>query len=308
MTDAGVILPDSRVPAPSPSPPDSAHKESLRLVCREVWGGNRRAYGPIALPGVRGVLYSKPCSGGRGGDVHFLSVCGSGLLSRMCIADVTGHGEKVAKVSETMHAHLQRCINWTDQRKVLRDLNVRLARIGLDSMTTAAAMTYFPPTGRLSISYAGHEPGWFYDCATDVWERFELLEADARLSNLPLAVERKVRYSRRSVRVQRGDRLLMVTDGVLEAGNPVGEKFGPARVTKLLQQHRHLDCAALGARLIAALHAHTQTASLEHDDVTFLLIEFTNDLKGSALWQAIKNRLLRPRGNSDASRFQADAS
>ena len=30
-------------------------------------------------------------------------VCGSGLVSRACLADVTGHGESVAVISQTMH-------------------------------------------------------------------------------------------------------------------------------------------------------------------------------------------------------------
>ena len=66
--------------------------ESIGLVCNEVWGGNQAFHGPIELPGLRGALFSQPCGGGRGGDVHYLSVCGSGLISRACLADVTGHG------------------------------------------------------------------------------------------------------------------------------------------------------------------------------------------------------------------------
>jgi hypothetical protein len=60
--------------------------ESMVLVCNEVWGGNRTFHGPIELPGLRGVLFSQPCEGGRGGDVHYLSVCGSGLVSRALLA------------------------------------------------------------------------------------------------------------------------------------------------------------------------------------------------------------------------------
>jgi serine phosphatase RsbU (regulator of sigma subunit) len=98
--------------------------ESVGLVCNEVWGGNRAFYGPVELPGLRGVLYSQASDGTRGGDVHYLSVCGSGLISRACLADVTGHGESVAAISETMHDLLRRSVNRMDERKVLQRLNV----------------------------------------------------------------------------------------------------------------------------------------------------------------------------------------
>ncbi len=40
-----------------------------RLVCAEVWGGNRPIDVPLKLPGIRGRVYSRPCAGGRGGEI-----------------------------------------------------------------------------------------------------------------------------------------------------------------------------------------------------------------------------------------------
>ena len=69
------------------------------LVCWKVWGGNGQVDAPISIPGLRGQLYSRPCGSDRGGDVYYLSACGSGALARLCIADVTGHGSSVATFS-----------------------------------------------------------------------------------------------------------------------------------------------------------------------------------------------------------------
>ena len=110
--------------------PPSPDLSAVQVTCAQVRGGNRAVHAPIDLPGIRGVVYSRPCDGGRGGDVHYLSVCGSGLLSHICLADVVGHGEKVAGVSATMHALLKRSMNWTDQRRVLRELNQDLQARG----------------------------------------------------------------------------------------------------------------------------------------------------------------------------------
>ena len=297
--------------------------DPVRLVCSEVWGRNRPVHIPIELPGVRGVLFSRPCDGGRGGDVHYLSVCGSGLLSRMCLADVVGHGEQVAAVSDEMHRQLRRFMNQPDQRRVLRDLNERLVRMGLRAMTTAVAVSYYPPRRKLSISHAGHPPGWLYRVATGSWTRVgarrsdanresagrsdtshtiarrnsaRTIDARATLANLPLGVDESTEFSRHDLRVERGDRLLLVTDGVLEAPSTDGTLFGEVGIEACLHESAGLTCPEVGGGLLQALRTHGGEAALNFDDVTFLLIEFVAPPRGPALWHAIKNRLLR-RGN-----------
>ena len=245
--------------------------ESIGLVCNEVWGGNRTFQGPIELPGLRGVLFSQPCEGGRGGDVHYLSVCGSGLISRACLADVTGHGESVAAISQTMHDLLRRSVNRLDERKVLRRLNLSLSKLDDGSFTTAAALTYFPPTRRLSISYAGHEPAWYYDGARQHWSRMETAQRKG-LFDIVLAAHPKTRYTRRVRRVAIGDRLLMITDGVLEAPNAAGELFGRERLASVLQTAHDLTPQALIPAIIEELREHTNGTPLHHDDVSILVL------------------------------------
>ena len=274
--------------------------ESIGLVCNEVWGGNRTFQGPIELPGLRGVLFSQPCEGGRGGDVHYLSVCGSGLISRACLADVTGHGESVAAISQTMHDLLRRSVNRLDERKVLRRLNLSLSKLDDGSFTTAAALTYFPPTRRLSISYAGHEPAWYYDGARQHWSRMETAQRKG-LFDIVLAAHPKTRYTRRVRRVAIGDRLLMITDGVLEAPNAAGELFGRERLASVLQTAHDLTPQALIPAIIEELREHTNGTPLHHDDVSILVLEFVDNLGSSALWTALRNRLFGRRRKNEAT-------
>jgi sigma-B regulation protein RsbU (phosphoserine phosphatase) len=279
---------------------------SLQLVCAEVWGGNRPIDAPLELPGMRGKLYSRPCEGGRGGDVHYVSVCDSGLISHMCLADVVGHGEAVATVSSRLHGLLRRHINSMDQRTVLRRLNRQLAEIGFDAVTTAAAINYLPPRQRLSLSYAGHPPAWLYRAAEDRWERLgggDEVEDDRRLIDLPLAVDATTSFTAHTVRVAYGDRLLVLTDGVLEAPNASGELFGTQRLEELLDQQRFASAAETADTIIEALLAWVRPAQLAHDDVTLLAVEFEPGPRGPAMWHAIKNRILRPQGNSNDEIF-----
>jgi hypothetical protein len=63
-----------------------------RFAWGEVRGGNGTIPAHVELPGLRGGLYSRPCGGATGGDIHYLSVCGSGLLNKE-----TGSCEDVAR-------------------------------------------------------------------------------------------------------------------------------------------------------------------------------------------------------------------
>lgn len=283
----------------SSTTPPVHQQPDLRLVCSELWGGNQRVHRPIDLPGIRGVLFSQPCDGGRGGDVHYLSVCGSGLLSRACLADVVGHGETVAATSSEMHDHLRRCMNDPDQRRVLTQLNTRLCRLGLKAMTTAATVTYYPPSKNITFSYAGHPPAWFFHRRANEWRRLELAAAPGRagqLTDAALAILPDASYTQRAEKAAVGDRLVIVTDGVLEAPAPDGSQFGDDRMTALLQKQKGALIWDIGEAILAALTAHC--GRLTHDDVTFLILEVVPGPKGPAIWHAIKNRILRPRGNS----------
>ena len=266
--------------------------------CGEVRGGTSPVYDRVELPGLKGVLYSRPCSGASGGDIHYLSVCGSGLLSRVCLADVAGHGETIAAVGHEMHAHLLRSVDVIDERKVLTRLDSRLEEVGLRAMTTAVLATYYPPSHRLTLTYAGHPPGWLYRAKAHRWGPLQMELPPPRLhvyTDLPLGTGLSPVYTRQRFTVARGDRILLLTDGVLETTSPHDVPFDTEGIAALLDADTG-DLDQLAARLLSALHDHAESARLSHDDVTFLLLEFVEGPRGPALWHVVKNRLLRPSG------------
>ena len=211
----------------------------------------------VALPGLRGVLYSRPCAGATGGDIHYLSVCGSGLMARVCLADVAGHGSAVAAVGTEMHAHLRRSVDVIDERKVLGRLNRRLNERGVGVMTTAVLATYYPPRRRLTVSYAGHPTGWLFGADTGSWAPLCVPVPPPRkpgLVDLPMGIGFTPTYSRHRFRVSPGDRMLLFTDGVLETTSPDDTPFDTDRIEKLLNNRGTGSCEDLACRLLAALH------------------------------------------------------
>ena len=271
----------------NPAPPTG-------FACGEVRGGNGTIHAQVALPGLRGVLYSRPCAGATGGDIHYLSVCGSGLMARVCLADVAGHGSAVAAIGTEMHAHLRRSVDVIDERKVLGRLNRRLNERGAGVMTTAVLATYYPPRRRLTVSYAGHPTGWLFRADTGSWAPLCVPVPPPRkpgLVDLPMGIGFTPTYSRHRFRVSPGDRMLLFTDGVLETTSPDDTPFDTHRIETLLNRETG-SCEDLARRLLAALHGHAASDELAHDDVTFLLAEFVEGPPGPALWHVFKHRLL----------------
>lgn len=314
---------ESHMPPHARAASAQAADTSLRLVCSEIFGGNRPIRVPVELPGMRGELFSAPCDGGRGGDIHYLSVCGSGLLTRGCIADVAGHGATVSAISGELHGLMRRFMNHPDQRRVLAALNRRVVEMGFRAMTTAIAFTYYPPSGSFSLSAAGHPPAWLFSRAQQTWTRFPRI-ADAprqpratrpedKYLDLPLGIEASTEFSRHRVHVEQGDRVVMLTDGVLEAPAPGGELFGDARVESVLRQHTGETPEQLAEAMLSAVAMHTgapTTAGISlahpvftHDDVTLFVGDFVAGPRGPAIWHAIRNRLIRARGNSQSAQF-----
>ena len=88
----------SHVTAPQESSGNlHGHLAATQLECLEVWGGNKRVDHAIELPGLEGWIHSDPVEpANMGGDVHYVSVCSKGIISRFALADVCGHGRSIA--------------------------------------------------------------------------------------------------------------------------------------------------------------------------------------------------------------------
>ena len=95
-----------------------------RLKCAETWASNEGTSSVADLPGLRVWVHSRPFGAGdAGGDVHYVSVCPSCLVSRIALADVSGHGRAVlslgTKLGELMHKYLAAL----EQVSLMRELN-----------------------------------------------------------------------------------------------------------------------------------------------------------------------------------------
>src|SRR4029453_5725659 len=95
-----------------------------RLDCAETWAGNDRTANLVRLPGLVAWVQSIPAgTGNAGGDVHYLSVCPSCIVSRIALADVSGHGQAGVGRSEKLQELMQRHLSAIEQIGLMQDLN-----------------------------------------------------------------------------------------------------------------------------------------------------------------------------------------
>ena len=79
-----------------------------RLECKDLWGGISNRDIDVSAGKVIGSIYSAPCcQGGKGGDIYYFGVCKGDTISRLAIADVTGHGEAVAEIGQYVYDALK---------------------------------------------------------------------------------------------------------------------------------------------------------------------------------------------------------
>lgn len=90
--------------------------------------------------------------------------------------------------------------------------------------------------------------------------------------NLPLDVFPDTEYSQFAIRMAPGDRLLVYTDGITEASNAEGERFGIARLKNVLEKNVSAPLSALKSKVLEALSMHTNNGSIQ-DDVTLITME-----------------------------------
>lgn len=241
-----------------------------RIACGEVWGGIKDADLSACTASLHVDLYSAACRGGRGGDIYYMTVCDSDMLTRIVVADVVGHGDTVSTVSDWVYRSLRANMGQPNGARLLEGWNRRLGEHTMASLTTAAMVQVVASQGRMMFCYAGHPPVLIRRAGDSRWEPLEL--SQPRGENLPLGLDTGTRYDQQSAPVGPGDRLLMYTDGVTEAMDTQGRQFGVDRLIDSLDTFDGAELHEVKAHVLERVRDHAG-GEFHHDDVTLLLLE-----------------------------------
>jgi sigma-B regulation protein RsbU (phosphoserine phosphatase) len=198
------------------------------LICNEVWGGHRKVFRAVNMPSVAAWVASVPLNeGSGGGDLYYMSVCNHDLISRVALADVSGHGRVASAMTETLLRLMRKNIDVWDQSDFMRGLNDTLVLSGQNKYATAIVLSFHRITGRLVFSNAGHLPPLWYHAPHKTWGW--LKEDEDPQANkgwgLPIGLIPGTDYRQTVVNLEPSDLLVLYTDGVTEAENSAGQSL-----------------------------------------------------------------------------------
>src|SRR5262245_51213229 len=145
-------------------PANAAQCDPHTMRCLEVWGGNRAVDNGVVMAGLDAWLYSRPYHDqAAGGDIHYVSSCAAGLITRVLVADVSGHGEAVADIANRLRGLMRRYVNYVDQTRFVEGLNTEFSEIAeAGGFATAVAATYLGAGDLFKVCNAGHpRPLWY---------------------------------------------------------------------------------------------------------------------------------------------------
>jgi len=221
------------------------------------------------IPGVRIEVCYEPMEE-IGGDLYdFINVDGEnwGFL----IADVSGHGIPAslmgAMAKMAFYNHTPNNLSTLDVlERVNKDLFNNLM---MEYYISGAYMIFNSLHNTLRFSRAGHPDLLLYRKKSKSIEKLHT-------RGYFLGILANGEYEQIDLPVEKGDRLFLYTDGIVEAMNPEKEKFGLDRIRTLLLETSSQPLTEVKAKLLSEVQVFTQNKKAE-DDLTFVLVEFTED-------------------------------
>src|SRR6516162_4340464 len=186
------------------------------------------------------------------------------------IADVSGHGLPSALIASM----LQSALAWqspyaSDPGQVMSGLNRSINSKFERHFVTAAYLFVDMENGVLKYAGAAHPPLLLWQAklgrATEYVENGLMLGPFANSS-----------YSSVSLPIEHGNRVVLYTDGLVEAKNSSGKEFGVERVRQVLESKHDLRPGRFVDALLYRLSDWSADAigSSQSDDITLLVIDF----------------------------------
>ncbi|HXN48688.1 MAG TPA: SpoIIE family protein phosphatase [Bryobacteraceae bacterium] len=200
-----------------------------------------------------------------GGDFYDFLQLSSGEWMGV-LADVSGKGIPAALLSSMLLGALSMEFHSRPQpHEVLNRVNQLLCEKSLPFQFVTLFLFLLRPDGGGQFISAGHNPAYLFRSATGRIER--LLSDHYFLGMFDFAS-----YQSRAFRLDKGDILVVYSDGLTDAQNQQEEMFGEERLLEIIRQEAPSGSQALERRFLTAVEEFTQ-GTPQTDDITFVVVE-----------------------------------
>ena len=186
------------------------------------------------------------------------------------IADVSGHGLPAALIASMLQvAFAAQRTHASEPSAVLSGLNQALCGKFRNDFVTAAYVFVDMEKNSISYAAAGHPP--LLQWCRSTGSASEVSENGLILGQFPEGT-----YSAVRLPVESGDRVVLYTDGIVEARNSSEEMFGVERLKQFLETKHTLGSDEFSDALLdeLSLWSGQPRGQGQEDDITILVIRF----------------------------------
>ena len=188
----------------------------------------------------------------------------------LIIADVSGHGSPAAVIMAVTRTILHACTNHElSPAKVLDITN----EILLKSIFTEHYATMFYSildTKNMLLKYASaaHNPPILYQK-----KKSDIVHLIVEKGMFLGIFDMPITYQEKETSLSPGDKLIMYTDGIIEAANHNKEEFGSKKLDEIVKNGGGLSAPRMVQKIISSVKDFTGGVPFE-DDVTLVVINF----------------------------------
>jgi len=200
-----------------------------------------------------------------GGDFYDFRKLSSGEWVGV-LADVSGKGMFAALLSSMVLGALSMEFrSRAEPQEVLHRVNELLCEKSLPSQFVTLFFFLLSPDGVGQFISAGHNPAYLFRAATG---EIEQLESESCV----LGMFDFVLYPSRPFRLDKGDILVVYSDGLTDAQDSREETFGEQRLLRIIREEAPSGSHALEQRFLKSIVEFTQ-GTPQTDDITFIVVE-----------------------------------
>ena len=187
------------------------------------------------------------------------------------VADVMGHGVPAALVASMVKVGVFAGYkNGSRPNDIISGLNTMLSEEAPGSYTTAVYVSLSRESGLGWYSAAGHPPPL-------LWRRNSQTLDKLDSPGLLLGVRKEEVFTLSKFQFEKGDRLLLYSDGLTEAEDAAGLSFGVVKLPGLFASRQSYTAEAFADRLLKDVLAWAEKGSGpgQTDDITFVVVDLT---------------------------------
>ena len=206
-------------------------------------------------------VYYRPLREVSGDMFHYFKFTNG--MRGVFFADASGHGVPAALVTAISFLGLEDVLRRQLKKEdVMNTLNHSITVRMQQAFYLTAVLALFDDSGQLWLSNAGHNT---FFILPRQGKRIEI-ESDG----LPVGVLPDSEYPLHKYQVQKGDRIFIYSDGLIETTNKQKEEFGLERLTSILDKHLSRPIEEMAGEVQKSFDDFACNFT---DDVTFLCME-----------------------------------